>query len=67
GQFDCEVYKETKVKNLDLNSFEVNQVYYPSKDGTAIPMYIVHKKSMIQDGSAPVQLTGYGANIRGGG
>ncbi len=35
-------------------------VYYYSKDSTKIPMYLTHKKDMVQDGSNPVILYGYG-------
>jgi len=40
--------------------FEVKQVRYPSKDGTQIPMFLVHRKGMKLDGSHPALLTGYG-------
>jgi prolyl oligopeptidase len=40
--------------------FEVKQVRYPSKDGTLIPMFVVHRKGMKLDGSHPALLTGYG-------
>jgi prolyl oligopeptidase len=40
--------------------FTVRQVRYPSKDGTAIPMFLVHRKGMRLDGSHPALLTGYG-------
>ncbi len=36
------------------------QVFYPSKDGTQIPMFIVHKKGIKLDGSHPAFLYGYG-------
>jgi prolyl oligopeptidase len=40
--------------------FEVKQVRYASKDGTMIPMFIVHAKGLKLDGSHPALLTGYG-------
>jgi prolyl oligopeptidase len=40
--------------------FEVKQVQYASKDGTRIPMFVVHRKDMKRDGSNPTLLTGYG-------
>ncbi len=45
---------------LDASRFEVKQVWYPSKDGTEIPMFIVAPKGLKLDGSHRVLLTGYG-------
>lgn len=41
-------------------SLEVRQVWYASKDGTRVPMYLVHRKGLQLDGNRPVLLTGYG-------
>ncbi|MEE9166517.1 MAG: prolyl oligopeptidase family serine peptidase [Candidatus Neomarinimicrobiota bacterium] len=45
---------------LKSNNIEVNQVWYSSKDGTEIPMFLVHRKGLKLDGSNPTLLTGYG-------
>ena len=45
---------------VDPSEFESKQVFYPSKDGTIVPMYIIHKKGVAADGSAPGLLYGYG-------
>ncbi|XP_065219696.1 prolyl endopeptidase-like [Planococcus citri] len=42
--FDLEVINEIKLKNFDREKFTVEQLFYPSKDGTKVPMYCVHKK-----------------------
>ncbi|KAL4218360.1 hypothetical protein ACF0H5_023097 [Mactra antiquata] len=55
-----QVFREIKVKNFDFNKFSTEQVFYPSKDGTKIPMFIVHRKDIKMDGSNPVMLYGYG-------
>jgi prolyl oligopeptidase len=40
--------------------FEVNQIWYASKDGTPVPMFVVAKKGLCQNGTNPVMLYGYG-------
>ncbi len=50
----------TETVPIDSERFEVKQVRYPSKDGTRIPMFLVHRKGMKLDGSHPTLLTGYG-------
>jgi prolyl oligopeptidase len=49
-------------ENVPVRSedFVVKQVKYASKDGTSIPMFILHKKGLKLDGSHPTLLTGYG-------
>jgi prolyl oligopeptidase len=46
--------------SIDTGAYEERQVWYPSKDGTRIPMMLVHKKGLPRDGQAPTLLTGYG-------
>jgi prolyl oligopeptidase len=45
---------------VDASAFEVEQVWYPSKDGTRVSMFVVRRKGMPRDGSAPFLLYGYG-------
>lgn len=51
-------------RTINFNSLHssvcVLQVFYPSKDGTEIPMFLVHTRSLQKDGSHPVFLYGYG-------
>jgi prolyl oligopeptidase len=54
-----EVWARDKV-HIDSSAFQVEQVWYPSKDKTLIPMFLFHKKGLKLDGSNPVLLTGYG-------
>ncbi|EDO30122.1 predicted protein [Nematostella vectensis] len=54
------VFREIKVKDFDASLFETEQVFYESKDGTKIPMFLVHKKGITLDSSHPAYLYGYG-------
>lgn len=45
---------------VDPEAYEVRQVWYPSKDGTRVPMFLVHKKGLARDGRRPTILYGYG-------
>jgi prolyl oligopeptidase len=45
---------------FDATAFESTQVFYTSKDGTRVPMYLTHKKGLALDGKNPTILYGYG-------
>jgi len=45
---------------IEAAGIDVQQVWYRSKDGTRIPMFVMSKKGLKRDGSAPAYLTGYG-------
>ena len=45
---------------FDPAGYEVEQVWYPSRDGTRIPMFLVHRKGLKPDGKTPTLLYGYG-------
>ncbi|HEY9383645.1 MAG TPA: prolyl oligopeptidase family serine peptidase [Gemmatimonadales bacterium] len=53
------LYRATKVP-FDPAQFETRQVFYPSKDGTRIPMFLVHRKGLALDGRRPTLLYAYG-------
>jgi prolyl oligopeptidase len=53
------VFRKPEVK-FNPDEFETEQVFYPSKDGTKIPMFIVHRKGMLKNGQNPAILYGYG-------
>jgi len=46
--------------DFDPSRYETKQVFYASKDGTRVPMFITHKKGLRLDGSNPTYLYGYG-------
>jgi prolyl oligopeptidase len=45
---------------FDPGEYETSQVFYASKDGTKVPMFITHKKGLAPDGANPAVLFGYG-------
>lgn len=51
-----------RAPTVDFNpaDYETEQVFYPSKDGTRVPMFITHKKGLKLDGTAPTLLYAYG-------
>jgi prolyl oligopeptidase len=54
------VFRAPRVPGYDASQFETKQVFYPSKDGTRIPMFLVHRKNLPLDGNNPTLLYGYG-------
>lgn len=54
-----EVFRKSEVK-FNPADYETKQVFYASKDGTKVPMFIVHKKGLKLDGKNPTFLTAYG-------
>lgn len=53
------VFRQPKVDFIPAN-FETKQVFYTSKDGTKVPMFITYKKGLKLDGNNPTYLYGYG-------
>jgi prolyl oligopeptidase len=46
--------------SIDPAAYEVQQEWYQSKDGTRVPMFVVHKKGLKKDGRNPTLVTAYG-------
>ncbi len=57
---ESRMLKSPEVKNFSAADYVTEQVFYPSADGTKIPMFITYKKRLKRDGSNPVYLYGYG-------
>ncbi len=53
------VFRKPKV-DFDPAAYETKRVFYASKDGTKIPMFLVHRRGMKPDGKNPTYLYGYG-------
>ena len=49
-----------EIKGVNMDNFVTEQVFYPSADGTMIPMFITYKKGLEKNGKNPVYLYGYG-------
>lgn len=45
---------------LDADALVTTRLLYPSRDGTRIPLFVLHRKDVELDGSAPTVLSGYG-------
>ena len=56
---ESKLFRQPKV-DFNPDEYETKQVFYPSKDGTQIPMFITHKKGIKLDGNNPTLLYAYG-------
>ncbi len=54
-----EIFGQPQVP-FDASQYELRQVFYTSRDGTRIPMFIAGRKGLKQDGTARLLMTGYG-------
>ncbi len=63
-RLDLETGKSTAIRQskvaVDLSQYETRQVFYPSKDGTRVPMFLSYKKGLKPDGENPTLLYAYG-------
>jgi prolyl oligopeptidase len=55
----AEIFAKPQIP-FDSEKYEVKQVFYTSKDGTRVPMFIVAKRGLKNDGSAPALMSAYG-------
>jgi prolyl oligopeptidase len=54
------VFRSPKIAGFDPSRYETRQVFYTSRDGTRVPMFITHRKGMALDGTNPTLLYAYG-------
>ena len=59
GAARMEVFRAPEVR-FDASRYETQQVFYRSKDGTRVPMFLTHRRGLARDGSNPAYLYGYG-------
>lgn len=59
GKGESTLYRKSALK-FNNEDYETKQIFYSSKDGTKVPMFIVHKKGIKLDGNNPVFLYAYG-------
>jgi len=55
-----ELWAKVDAPSVDPAAYDVQQVWYTSKDGTKVPMFVVSKKGIEKNGKNPTLLTGYG-------
>ena len=55
-----DLWDKVNAPGIDPSAYEVNQLWYTSKDGTKVPMFVFHKKGLELNGHNPTLLTGYG-------
>jgi prolyl oligopeptidase len=54
------LWAKVDAPSIDPAAYDVQQEWFNSKDGTRVPMFVVHKKGLKKDGDNPTLLTGYG-------
>jgi len=54
------LWTKVDAPSIDPSLYEVGQEWFQSKDGTRVPMFVVHKKGLVKNGKNPTLLTGYG-------
>jgi prolyl oligopeptidase len=54
------LFRAPEIPGFKATDYETKQVFYKSKDGTRVPMFLVHKKGLKLDGNNPTLLYGYG-------
>ena len=53
-------FRSVQIPHFNADDYQTTQMFYPSKDGTKIPLFLVHKKGLKMDGTNPTLLYAYG-------
>jgi prolyl oligopeptidase len=59
GDLDIGIWRRAEIP-INSQDFELRQVWYESRDGTRVPMFVAHRKGIRYDSSNPTLLNGYG-------
>jgi prolyl oligopeptidase len=54
------LFRASEIAGFDASRYETRQVFFNSKDGTRVPMFLVHRKGITLDGTNPTLMYGYG-------
>jgi prolyl oligopeptidase len=54
------LWAKVDAPSIDPSAYDVQQLWFASKDGTKVPMFVVSKKGIARNGANPTLLTGYG-------
>ncbi len=54
------IFRQAQIPGYDPGNYETESAFYPSKDGTRIPIFLVHRKGLKRDGTNPTLLYAYG-------
>ncbi len=60
GTRSTSLWNKVAAPGIDPEKYEVKQLWFSSKDGTRVPMFVFHKKGLELNGKNPTLLTGYG-------
>jgi prolyl oligopeptidase len=57
---EAKIYQSPEISGFKADDYETKEVFYASKDGTRVPMFLVYRRGLKLDGNNPVLLSGYG-------
>jgi len=60
GKPETSLFRRVEIEGYNADDYVMKQLFVTSKDGTQVPMFVAHKKTLRLDGSNPCQLYGYG-------